>query len=132
MEEQNRKKRPLGKMYALTLLTVLSFICLNCGQLIPDMGITILAPKGNDVVKAETSYEIQWKIEIPESEVGKMVIVQFSKDGGNSWEKVEENVVNSGKYVWKVPKVESKQCKVRIYSQDKSKYRGTSEIFSVM
>ncbi len=95
------------------------------------MGITILSPKAKEAVKAETSYEIQWKTEIPESEFGKTVLIEFSKDGGKSWEKVEENVPNTRNYVWKVPKMESNECKIRIYSQDKSKYRGTSDAFSV-
>jgi hypothetical protein len=97
----------------------------------PDKGITILGPKANDVVRAGESYEILWKAELAESEFGTMVTVEFSKDGGKSWEKVEENVPNKGKYVWKVPKADSAQCKVRVFSQYRPKYRGTSEIFSV-
>ena len=106
--------------------------CLSCASKpLPDNGVTILSPKANDVVKAGESYEILWKTEPAESEFGAMVTVEFSKDGGKSWEKVEENVPNSGKYVWKVPKVDSTQCKVRVFSQRRPIYRGTSEVFSV-
>jgi len=98
---------------------------------LPDKGVTILSPKANDVVKAEDSYEVLWKAEPAESEFGAMVTVEFSKDGGKSWQNVEENVPNSGKYMWKIPKVDSTQCKVRISSQSKPKYRGISEAFSV-
>jgi hypothetical protein len=90
-----------------------------------------LSPKVNDVVKTGDSYLILWKSEPAESEFGAMVTVEFSKDGGKSWEKVEENVPNGGKYIWKVPKVDSAQCKVRIFSQRRPVYRGTSEVFSV-
>jgi hypothetical protein len=83
------------------------------------------------VVQAGAPYEIQWKAEIPNSEFGVNVTVEFSKDGGKSWEQVEVNVPNTGKYVWKVPKVDSAQCKVRVFSQFRPKYRGTSEIFAV-
>jgi len=96
-----------------------------------DNGVTILSLKANDVVKAGESYEVLWKAEPAESEFGAMVTVGFSKDGGKSWERVEENVPNSGNYLWKVPKKDSTQCKVRVFPQRRPIYRGTSEVFSV-
>ena len=113
-------------------LAVLIAICLSCASKpLPDNGVTILSPKANDVAKAGDSYEVLWKAEPTESEFGAMVTVDFSKNGGKSWQNVEENVPNSGKYMWKVPKVDSTQCKIRIVSQFRPKYRGTSEAFSV-
>ena len=98
---------------------------------LPDKGVTILSPKANDVAKVGDSYEVLWKAEPAESEFGAKVTVEFSKDGGKSWQNVEENVPNSGKYMWKVHKVDSTQCKIRIFSQFRPKYRGTSGVFSV-
>ena len=123
----------MKKNYVLSLLTVVLFLfCLSCASKpLPDQGVTILSPKVNEVLKAGDSYEILWKAEPAESEFGTKVTVEFSKDGGKSWETVAENVPNSGKYVWKVPKIDSTQCKVRAYSQYRPKYRGTSEVFSV-
>ena len=123
----------MKKNYILSLLTVvLFFFCLSCASKpLPDQGVTILNPKANEVVKAGDSYEIFWKAEPPESEFGTKVTIEFSEDGGKSWETVAENVPNSGKYVWKVPKIDSTQCKVRVNSQYRPKYRGTSEVFSV-
>jgi hypothetical protein len=123
----------MKKNQRLFLFTVVLFLfSLSCASKpLPDNGITILSPKANDVVKAGESYEVLWKAEPAESEFGAMVTVEFSKDGGKSWEKVEENVPNSEKYVWKVPKVSSTQCKVRVFSQYRPIYRGTSEVFSV-
>jgi hypothetical protein len=128
-----RKERPMRKkLISLLILTVTFMIFLSCSSTpLPDQGVKILSPKANDVLKAGESYEILWKAEPAESEFGAMVTVEFSKDGGKSWEKVEENVPNSGKYIWKVPKVDSAQCKVRVFSQRRPIYRGTSEIFSV-
>ena len=120
------------KVIASLFVAVLLIIFLSCSSRpLPDQGVTILNPKANDVFRAGESYEILWKAEPAESEFGAMVTVEFSKDGGKSWEKVEENVPNKGKYAWKVPKVDSAQCKVRIFSQYRPKYRGTSEGFSV-
>jgi hypothetical protein len=112
--------------------TVLFVMCLSCGsQIMPDMGVTILSPKANDVVQGGSAYDILWRAEIPESEFGAMVTVQLSKDGGKSWEIVAENVPNIGKYPWNVPKLDSTQSKVRVFSQFRPKYRGTSEAFSI-
>jgi hypothetical protein len=120
------------KLISSFFLAFLFIVCLSCASKpLPDQGVTILSPKANDVVKAGDSYEILWKAEPAESEFGRMVTVEFSKDGGKSWEKVEENVPNKGKYMWKVPKMDSTQCKVRILSQYRPKYRGTSEVFSI-
>jgi len=117
----------------LLLAAMFLLFCLSCTptESLKDQGITILSPKANDVVQAGAPYEVQWKAEVPDSEFGVNVTVEFSKDGGKSWEQVELNVPNTGKYVWKVPKVDSAQCKVRVFSQFRPKYRGTSEIFSV-
>ena len=123
----------MEKNYVLSLFTVVLFLfCLSCASKpLPDQGVTILSPKANEVLKAGDSYEILWKAEPAESEFGTKVTVEFSKDGGKSWETVAENVPNSGKYVWKVFTADSTQCKVRVYSQYRPKYRGTSEVFSV-
>jgi hypothetical protein len=117
----------------LPLIAMVFLLCLSCkpAESLKDQGITILSPKANDVVQAGGSYEILWKAEPAQSEFGAMVTVEFSKDGGKSWEKIEENVPNKGKYMWKAPKVDSTQCKVRIFSQYRPKYRGTSEVFAV-
>ena len=117
----------------LLLAAVFFLFCLSCKgtETLPEQGITILSPKVNDVVPAGATYEIQWKAEVPDSECGTNVTIEFSKDGGKSWEKVEENVPNSGKYLWKVSKVDSAQCKILINSQYRPKYRKTSEVFTV-
>jgi hypothetical protein len=123
----------MGKKVIVSIFTVaLLTIFLSCSsQPLPDKGVTILSPKANDMVKAGEAYEILWKAEPKESEFGTAVTVEFSKDGGKSWEKAGENIPNSGKYVWNVPKMDSTQCKVRVFSQYRPIYRGTSEIFSV-
>ena len=126
-----RKERIIPSL--LLLIAMAFLLCLSCkpAESLKDQGITILSPKANDVVPAGGSYEILWKAEPAQSEFGANVTIEFSKDGGKSWEKVDENVPNTGKYVWKVPKVDSAQCKIRIFSQFRPKYRRTSEMFAV-
>lgn len=122
-----RKERIVFLMAGLFLL----FLSCASSESLPDKGVSILSPKANDIVQAGGSYEILWKAEPAESEFGTKVTVEFSKDAGKSWERVEENVPNSGKYPWRVPKIDSAQCKVRIFSQYRPAFRGTSEVFSV-
>ena len=78
-----------------------------------------------------SSYEIRWKAEVSDPEFGAVVTIEFSKDGGKSWEMVEENVPKAGKFLWKVPKIDSTQCKIRVFSQRRPEYRGTSGLFAV-
>jgi len=121
------------KLIPLLILAGMFMIFLSCSSKpLPDQGVTILTPKPNDVVKAGDSYEILWEVKPVESEFGAMVTIEFSRDGGKSWEIVQENVQNSGKYLWNIPKVGSGQCKVRVISQYRAIYRGTSELFSIM
>ena len=129
----------MGKKLILSFfLSFLFIVCLSCSSNLPDNGVTILRPNAKDVVKVGDSFEVLWKTEPAESEFGAMVTIEFSRNGGKSWEKVQENVQNTGKYVWTVPKVEhekhaftNKTFKLRVISKSKPIYRGTSELFLV-
>lgn len=107
---------------------LLSFFNLGCSR---EHGVIVLTPKANQVIERESEYEILWKIEVPAHKFGASVVIEFSKDGGNSWEKVEENVPNIGMYKWKVPNVNPTTCRIRLSSQLNPKYRGTSEMFII-
>ena len=123
------------KKKVVVLLVIVSLFLSFCSRYsvenAPDKGIVILSPKANDVVQAGASYEIQWKAEVADPEFGAVVTIEFSKDGGKSWEMVEENVSPAGKFLWKVPKIDSAQCKIRVFSQRRAEYRGTSGVFGV-
>jgi len=122
-------KKGMSVIALVVSLWVLGLSC-SSGDL-PDKGIAILSPKANDVVPLGASYEIQWKTEVPADEFGAMVSVEFSKDAGKSWDLIQDNVPNAGKYEWKQPKVASTQGKIRIFSQKRPEYRGTSGVFVV-
>jgi hypothetical protein len=119
------------EMVVVLLIASLFLVCSSCSGDLPDKGVAILSPKANDIVQAGASYEIQWKTENPNLESGVMVTVEFSKNGGKSWEEVEDNVPKAGKYLWKVPKIDSAQCKIRVFYQARPEYRGTSGLFAV-
>jgi len=123
------------KKEMIVFLLVASFFLLlmSCSkpESLPDQGVNILSPKANDVVQVGAPFEIQWKADVPQSEFGTNVTIQFSKDGGNTWDVVAENVPNTGKYQWTVPKIDSTKCKILVFSQYRPKYRKTSEIFTI-
>ncbi len=123
-----KKQRVIFLLAASFFLLLLS--CTKPESL-PEQGVTLLTPKANDVVQAGAPFEVQWKAEVPQSEFGVNVTIQFSKDGGNTWEVVAENVPNTGKYQWSVPKIDSAKCKILIFSQYRPKYRKSSEIFTI-
>lgn len=110
------------------LVGTLSLFHLSCSK---EKGVRVLTPKANEVIERESEYEILWKIEVPGTEFGALVVIEFSKDGGRSWEKVGENVPNLGVYKWKVPKADSTNCRIRLTSQLNPKYSGSSGIFTV-
>lgn len=120
------------RMFVILPIVSLLLFCLSCstGDL-PDKGVAILSPKANDVVKPGASCEVQWKTEVSDSEFGAVVTIEFSKDAGKLWEVMEDNVPNTGRYAWKVPKIDSTQCKLRVFSQRRPEYRGTSGVFIV-
>jgi hypothetical protein len=121
-----------GMVVMLVIVPLFLSFCsrFSTGDL-PDKGMAILSPKANDVVPRGTSFEIGWKIEVSDAEFGAAVTIEFSKDAGKSWKQVEENVPQAGPYVWKVPEIDSTQCKVRVFSQRRPEYRGTSGMFGV-
>ena len=123
-----KKERPILLLVASFFLLLLS--CTKPESL-PEQGVTILSPKANDVVRAGTLFEVEWKAELPQSEFGVNVTIQFSKDGGSTWDIVAENVPNTGKYQWSVPKIDSAKCKILVFSQYRPKYRKSSEIFTI-
>ena len=123
------------KREMVVLLVIISVFLSFCSRFstgdLPDKGIVILSPKANDVAQRGTSYEVQWKIEDPDPEFGAVVTIEFSKDAGKSWTQIEENIPKAGRYVWKVPEIDLTQCKVRVFSQRRPVYRGTSGTFTV-
>ena len=114
-----------------TLLTASLFVICLAGAIrnSPDRGVKIISPKANDVVQAGDVCEIHW---YADAEFGDLMTIEFSKNGGKSWDTVAKDVPNNGKYLWKVPEIDSAHCKVRVFFQDKPKFRGTSEMFSVI
>jgi len=123
-------KKEMNVFWVVSLLCLLLLSC-SKPESLPEQGVTILSPKATDVLQAGGPFEVQWKADVPPPEFGTNVTIQFSKDGGNTWDVVAENVPNTGKYQWNVPKIDSTKCKILVSSQYRPKYRKASEIFTI-
>lgn len=74
--------------------------------------VTLIFPNGGEQLIAGRPYSITWT----NSPVSKLVYVDFSKDAGNTWERVTSSPIElmSGSYNWNTPRVNSNNCLVAI------------------
>jgi len=65
--------------------------------------VNVTFPNGNEVLKKNSSYSITWTSQgdMP------LVKIEFSSNGGSTWNLVANNVNNSGSYSWSTPDVVS-------------------------
>jgi hypothetical protein len=79
-------------------------------SIIPFPTITITSPNGGENWNVGTTHCITW------NSTGsiKPVKIEYSIDNGDSWRVIENFVVNSGSFNWKVPGPPSHDCWVRI------------------
>ncbi len=80
-----------------------------------DLGLTLVRPNGEGRIVASRPYTVRWRT-VPSGTVAR-VAIEFSSDGGVSWERVDV-VDNTGTYEWVLPHVDSPDCLVRIRDAD--------------
>lgn len=94
----------------------------------PKKSITILTPNGNDVWAVGSLQTIKW---ISSSVTGALRI-QISRDGGSTFELIQDNVPNVGFYSWTVQGPVTFQAVIRITSNDDSNVFDVSDLsFSI-
>ncbi|MBM4171902.1 MAG: hypothetical protein FJ214_08555, partial [Ignavibacteria bacterium] len=74
-----------------------------------DQTIQITTPKGGEKWQAGTTRSITWN-----SQGINAVNLDFTTNGGLSWNSIVRNYTNSGTYDWIIPTINSTQCKIRI------------------
>ncbi len=123
------------KREVVIILAIASVFLSFCSRFstadLPDKGVGVLSPKANEVIQKGTPYTIQWKTEAKDPEFGEVVTVELTTDGGKKWKELEVNLPKESQYVWKVPNADSAQCRVRVFSQRRPEFRGTSGVFSI-
>ncbi|MHC5185271.1 MAG: hypothetical protein ACYSPI_13520 [Planctomycetota bacterium] len=76
--------------------------------------ITVLSPNGSEQIAAGSAYTIEWDSTDLESDIR----IEYSVDDGVSWKSVvDENLVDTGSYVWDpVPEEYTQDGRVQIYA----------------
>ena len=74
--------------------------------------VNLIFPNGGEQLMAGRPYSISWT----NSPVSKLVYIDFSKDNGNTWERITASPIElmSGSYNWNTPRVNSNNCLVAI------------------
>lgn len=74
--------------------------------------VNLIFPNGGEQLMAGRPYSIAWT----NSPVSKLVYIDFSKDAGNTWERITASPIElmSGSYNWNTPRVNSNNCLVAI------------------
>ncbi len=78
--------------------------------------LAVLSPNGGENIvagnkDAENKYKITW---VRNTKI-QNVSIEYSVNGGHSWQEIVANTDNDGEYVWIVPDVRSNQCLIRIH-----------------
>jgi hypothetical protein len=72
--------------------------------------LTLLAPNGGEKISTGASYQIKWN----SSGAIDQVKLEFSPDGGTSWETIASSTPNDGEEDWQVGNLVSNVCLIRI------------------
>ncbi|MBE3574316.1 MAG: PKD domain-containing protein [Firmicutes bacterium] len=92
----------------------------------PQVELTV--PAGGEIVTTP-SLEIRWNASDPEDGTELAVALEYSKDGGETWSRIKQNLPNSGSYTWNLAGVgPSDRVQVRITVTDKD--RGSTVVVS--
>lgn len=75
-----------------------------------DRSLRLTSPNGGEMWLAGSKHNITWR---SNGEVGK-VGLEYSLNGGKTWNKISSSTKNDGVFSWKVPATESTQCLVRV------------------
>lgn len=80
--------------------------------------VDILTPTGGETLYADSTYDITWTAEDTLCGIQRMIL-QYSTNGGQSWNLIDSNEPNDGIYPWTVPHgIDSEQCRVMVCGRD--------------
>jgi glucose/arabinose dehydrogenase/lysophospholipase L1-like esterase len=95
----------------------------NVGSGRPESGLAIAYPKGGEIWTTGSTHTIIWK------SFGSIerVNVEYSRDRGNSWTKITENILNDGKYIWNTPETLADDYLIRVSDAGNANIYNTNE-----
>ena len=87
----------------------------------------VKSPAENNSLVSKSYFSINWET------VGYVsrVDLEYSTDGGNTWESITTNLTNSGTYSWQVPSVFSDNCMVKVIDPNNPEVYGVSGTFVI-
>ncbi|MCF8267463.1 MAG: FG-GAP-like repeat-containing protein, partial [Ignavibacteriales bacterium] len=84
--------------------------------------LTLKSPNGDEIMPAGSQFLINWDAEYLD-----FFIIEFTSDGGVTWQILSEGYFNVAYYNWVVPDISSLNCKVRIRAQNLPHYSDESD-----
>lgn len=74
--------------------------------------VNVNVPNGREAYDADVNQKLSW---YTKSNAGiDSVRIELSTDNGTTWTLVSARVKNTGSYLWKVPRISSTQCRIRL------------------
>ncbi|MEO0226979.1 MAG: Ig-like domain-containing protein [candidate division WOR-3 bacterium] len=89
--------------------------------------IKVTSPLNGDIWYAGRSYYITWDWTGDFSNAR----IDYSTDGGATWNQIAANAGNYGYYLWTVPNVSSTNCRIRIANTQNTNAYGLSQTFEI-
>ena len=91
--------------------------------------IRIKQPNGGELIESGEPITIKWEANGLKANLFKIL---FSKNSGNTWERVESRVLNTDEYLWITPDIESEDCLIKIISvENKDIYDISEQSFKI-
>ncbi len=104
----------LGACGSVSVVVLVCLVTCNEGlsQTSPRPSLELVSPNGSEVWAAESKHYIAWKAsQVP---AGDPVTIQYTIDGGKTWQKIGTAPCSEGKFLWLVPNTPSERCRVRV------------------
>ncbi|MEO0166712.1 MAG: hypothetical protein ABIL39_11320, partial [candidate division WOR-3 bacterium] len=89
--------------------------------------IKVTSPLNGDIWYAGRSYYITWDWTGDFSNAR----LDYSTDGGTTWNQIAQNAANDGYYLWTVPNVSGMNCRIRIANTQNTNAYGLSQTFEI-
>ncbi len=77
------------------------------------LGFKLISPNGGETWPEQSNQTIAWE---SSGNVGSTVSLQYSVDGGNTWDEITGSTANNGTYPWTLPNFSETQsaCKIKV------------------
>ncbi|MDZ7332078.1 MAG: FG-GAP-like repeat-containing protein [candidate division KSB1 bacterium] len=117
---------PSGLVQTLTSVAVDQFLTIIESD--QSEMIKITAPNGGEQFQAGNAHEITWQ----SHNISGTVKIEFSTDGGATWNLIADGEPDDGSYSWQVPHAPSENCRIRITDSDGSPFDVSDNPFTIL